>query len=68
MPVYEYRCEKCGHVFDVFQRVGEGNEKLNCPECGTPHPVKLFSAFAAGGASRSTQTGSGSSCGTGGFS
>ena len=51
MPIYEYRCEKCGHIFDAFQRIGEGNENLNCPECETPRPSRLISAFASTGGS-----------------
>ncbi len=35
MPIYEYRCEKCRHQFDLLQKItDEPVEK--CPECGGP--------------------------------
>jgi putative FmdB family regulatory protein len=34
MPTYEYKCPKCGHQFEVFQRItSKGGAR--CPECGT---------------------------------
>ena len=47
MPIYEYRCPACHHRFAVLQRLGEGNERLQCEQCGAPQPVKQFSTFAA---------------------
>ena len=32
MPVYSYRCEKCGHEFDQYQSFDEENLQI-CPEC-----------------------------------
>ncbi len=32
MPTYEYECRKCGHRFDVFQRIVDPPVK-NCPRC-----------------------------------
>jgi putative FmdB family regulatory protein len=34
MPIYEYRCTKCEHVFDCVQRVGDPAPA--CPQCGSP--------------------------------
>lgn len=34
MPLYEYRCENCGHTFDVTHAVGETPGP--CPVCGGP--------------------------------
>ncbi len=62
MPIYEYRCVKCSHVFDAFQRVGADGSNLQCPVCGAEKPEKLFSAFAASGFDHST----GSIAGNGG--
>jgi putative FmdB family regulatory protein len=47
MPIYEYKCPACDHRFSVLQRLGEGNENLQCEICGTPKPVKQFSTFAS---------------------
>lgn len=32
MPIYEYRCKKCGHVFEVLQRISDPAPQ--CPVCG----------------------------------
>ena len=45
MPIYEYQCEKCGHVFDTLQRISE-DPLVDCPECGEPALKKLVSAPA----------------------
>lgn len=31
-PIYEYRCEKCGKIIDVFQPHTAGDYRL-CPRC-----------------------------------
>jgi putative FmdB family regulatory protein len=33
MPLYEYLCKKCGHVFERIQRFSDPMVK-KCPECG----------------------------------
>jgi len=33
MPLYEYRCKKCGHHFEKIQSFSAPDEK-ECPECG----------------------------------
>jgi len=43
MPIYEYRCESCGHDMEVLQKMSD--EPLTvCPECGKPALKKLISA------------------------
>jgi putative FmdB family regulatory protein len=32
MPAYDYKCGKCGHVFEVIQKITEEPLKY-CPEC-----------------------------------
>ncbi len=69
MPIYEYHCKKCGHVFEALQRSNEDGSKLRCPVCDEPAPEKLFSSFASTGTSSNTSFASSSSgCGGGGFS
>jgi putative FmdB family regulatory protein len=43
MPIYEYACESCGHVFDVLQKM-DADLLRDCPECGKPELKKLLSA------------------------
>jgi putative FmdB family regulatory protein len=33
MPLYEYKCEKCGHRFEKIQKFSDKPVK-KCPECG----------------------------------
>ncbi|MCP5023225.1 MAG: zinc ribbon domain-containing protein [bacterium] len=32
MPTYDYRCNACGHTFELFQSMSE-KHKRKCPEC-----------------------------------
>lgn len=43
MPIYEYRCEACGHTFEVIQKLSDELLK-ECPECGAVQLKKLVSA------------------------
>ena len=33
MPTYDYRCQKCGHEFELIQMITEDPVK-DCPRCG----------------------------------
>ncbi|MDY7031777.1 MAG: zinc ribbon domain-containing protein [Thermodesulfobacteriota bacterium] len=71
MPIYEYRCRKCNHVFEELQKMGEGNETVSCPVCKELHPDKLMSCCNSMGSadvSSFDSVGSSPSCGSGGFS
>ncbi len=50
MPIFEYRCEKCGDVFDHFFRSLEEESRFSmaCPRCGSDRLRKLVSAFGLG--------------------
>lgn len=43
MPIYEYACNKCGHTFDVLQKISDKPLKV-CPECKKSALRKLISA------------------------
>jgi len=43
MPIYEYKCEKCGHQMEVLQRMSDDPLK-DCPECNASEMKKLVSA------------------------
>jgi putative FmdB family regulatory protein len=42
MPIYEYACDKCGHEFEVEQRITEDPLKT-CPECRSRQVKRLIS-------------------------
>jgi putative FmdB family regulatory protein len=44
MPLYEYQCKKCRHIFEKIQQFSDKPVK-KCPECGGP-VEKLLSAPA----------------------
>ncbi|MBN3033341.1 MAG: zinc ribbon domain-containing protein [Candidatus Saganbacteria bacterium] len=35
MPLYDYKCAKCGHIFEVQQKISEEPLKY-CPNCKGP--------------------------------
>ena len=35
MPLYDYKCDKCGYIFEVQQRITEKPLK-HCPKCKGP--------------------------------
>ena len=43
MPIYEYECKGCGHVFDALQKLSE-DPLTDCPACGEAQLRKLLSA------------------------
>lgn len=42
MPIYEYACDKCGHEFEVEQRITDDPIKT-CPACRSRKVKKLIS-------------------------
>ncbi|MDC0586503.1 zinc ribbon domain-containing protein [Gammaproteobacteria bacterium] len=43
MPIYEYQCQECKHLFDALQKINE-NPLLDCPSCGEDALKRLISA------------------------
>ena len=44
MPIYEYKCEKCEHVFEMLVGSSENQSKIHCEKCGSSKLKKLISA------------------------
>lgn len=38
MPIYEYECPACGHVFEEWGKASEAHKEEPCPRCGTLSP------------------------------
>jgi putative FmdB family regulatory protein len=45
MPIYEYRCEACGHYLETLQKISDP-PLTECHKCGKPALKKLVSAAA----------------------
>ena len=47
MPLYEFRCKKCGKVFTFLVGVVANNTDPFCPRCGSTELTKLISRIRA---------------------
>lgn len=45
MPIFEYKCEKCGGVTEFLESAGSRKKHL-CEKCGSADTKKMLSAFA----------------------
>lgn len=45
MPIYEYRCERCGYELEQMQKLSDP-PLSDCPQCGQPALRKRISAAA----------------------
>ncbi len=65
MPIYEFRCRRCGHRFEQLCRMGEDGTSLVCPECGKTDLRRCQSTFSArsAGAGGGTTAVGGKTCG-----
>ena len=43
MPIYEYRCEACGHTLEAMQKMADA-PLLDCPSCHKSSLKKQISA------------------------
>ncbi|MDH7600043.1 MAG: zinc ribbon domain-containing protein [Sedimentisphaerales bacterium] len=54
MPIFQYRCQKCGHQFEFLDR---GTDRPRCPRCQAMDLDRLPSGFAVGRSRRPEATG-----------
>ncbi len=48
MPTYEFKCRKCGHVFERRMTVSQREKaRPSCPECKGRRVEPVFSGFMA---------------------
>ncbi len=45
MPVYTYRCRKCGSEFDLLVGVVAEEQKAKCTKCGGTDLERLLTTF-----------------------
>jgi putative FmdB family regulatory protein len=46
MPLFEYECQDCGRIFEVFTRRRELWATPKCPECGKANVERVLSSFS----------------------
>jgi putative FmdB family regulatory protein len=49
MPIYEYKCQRCGARFELLRRFSDSDTGLICPECRSEEVKRLLSSFAMSG-------------------
>ncbi|HPQ60082.1 MAG TPA: zinc ribbon domain-containing protein [Syntrophales bacterium] len=45
MPLYDYECEACGQVFEVFHKIDAPPADLACPQCDGKKVKKIVAPF-----------------------
>ncbi|MGQ9857911.1 MAG: FmdB family zinc ribbon protein [Thermodesulfobacteriota bacterium] len=64
MPIYEFKCQACGHQFEELVLSTVDLSKLRCPRCSKGGVEKLLSVFSSsGGSAGSSLASAGSGCG-----
>jgi len=43
MPTYDYRCDACGHAFELFQSI-KADPIKTCPKCGADQARRVIGA------------------------
>ena len=64
MPIYEYKCEKCGRE---FEQLVLGSDKPECPTCGDAKVCRQMSCcgfVSKGSGGQTVSSSAGSSCGS----
>jgi putative FmdB family regulatory protein len=57
MPIYEFRCKKCGDKYELKLGFFHNKKEEQCPKCGGQETERVFSAI-------SSQSSGSNSCGS----
>lgn len=47
MPLYDYSCNDCEHIFEKTVKIAQMNEKQECPSCGSMDTIKFIGGAPA---------------------
>jgi len=57
MPIYEFRCLKCGKIFELLKLTKEDEPvKMKCPQCSSPEIERVLSTINIGTSVRGSGT------------
>ncbi|MBI5868543.1 MAG: zinc ribbon domain-containing protein [candidate division Zixibacteria bacterium] len=59
MPIFSYRCESCGKMFDELIFSAAAEKSLSCPSCGGTSLKRQLAPFAVGKSSPAAEPGCG---------
>lgn len=59
MPIYEFKCQKCGRVVSFLAKNITTDADPDCPHCGHDEMERVFGAFAIGKSSGGSSPGGG---------
>ncbi|MCP4751072.1 MAG: zinc ribbon domain-containing protein [Proteobacteria bacterium] len=54
MPLFDYQCTSCNHIFSELRRGSEKDLSIACPECNTENAKRRITGFAVGSSSTSS--------------
>ncbi len=47
MPIYEYRCTKCGRNFEKLRKAQDADAPVECPYCQGEETARQVSTFSS---------------------
>lgn len=47
MPLYDYSCNDCEHIFEKTVKIAHMNDKQECPSCGSMDTTKFIGGAPA---------------------
>jgi len=64
MPIYEFKCKKCGNIFEQLVFSSNRKDKVICPSCGKEDILRIFSSFSSksSGSAKGLSSGLSSTC------
>jgi len=42
VPIYAYKCQKCGESFESFRGIYDSDDGVKCPKCGALKPQRVL--------------------------
>lgn len=62
MPIYEFKCNRCGSTFEQLMFPSDEEDNVICTSCGERDTSRLMSAFSCGSSGKGVGSGLSSGC------